>query len=306
MSLTTPHGTTSFPSLLFEGDAGNFNTSREQLELAGSHGHFDYLGSFNWLQTGNALPHDEYHVATSTANLGWQPSGTTQFRGTIHYLVDGAGVPNAWDFYHVADDASEKDQNIYVSASFDNQTSEAIHNSIRYGLARKREQENLWNESGNQEAYTPYCFGPGTLGNVVTITGANGYTATGQAVLDCSTYGSQLVNNRDQLVYRGDITITPHLAALIGFQYEDERGSEPVWKQLLTRPSSAPITTTRLQFTAIKQESLFLHAGWEPRALIPLRRPDDAARRSLVFCVAAAQRSFQRNARHVQLRRFGS
>jgi iron complex outermembrane receptor protein/vitamin B12 transporter len=227
VSLTTPHGTTSFPSLLFEGDAGNFNTSREQLELAGAHGHFDYLGSFNWLQTSNSLPKDEYHVATSTANLGWQPSGSTQIRGTIHYLVDGTGVPNAWDFYHVADDASEKDQSIYLSASIDNQTTASIHNSARYGLARKREQENLWTESGTSEAYLPYCYGPGTLGNTVTITGANGYTATGQAVLDCSTYSSQLVNNRDQLVYRGDITITPHLAALIGFQYEDERGSEP-------------------------------------------------------------------------------
>jgi vitamin B12 transporter len=227
VSLTTPHGTTSFPSLLFEGDAGNFNFSREQLQLAGSHGHLDYLGSFNWLQTDNALPHDEYHVAASTANLGWQPSGTTQIRGTLHYLVDGTGVPNGWDFYHVADDATEKDQNIYLSASVDNQTTAAIHNSVRYGLARKREQENLWNESGVQQTYLPYCFGPGTLGNVVTITGANGYTATGQAVLDCSTYSSQLVNNRDQLVYRGDITITPHLAGLIGFQYEDERGAEP-------------------------------------------------------------------------------
>ncbi len=227
VSLTTPHGTTSFPSLLFEGDAGNFNSSREQLELAGAHRHFDYLGSFNWLQTSNDLPNDEYHVATSTANLGWQPSGTTQIRGTIHYLVDGTGVPNAWDFYHVADDATEKDQNIYLSASIDNQTTASFHNSVRYGLARKREQENLWTESGNAVANTPYCFGPGTLGNVVTITGANGYTATGQAVLDCSTYSSQLVNNRDQLVYRGDITITPHLAGLVGFQYEDERGAEP-------------------------------------------------------------------------------
>ena len=227
VSLTTPHGTTSFPSLLFEGDAGNFNSSREQLELAGARGRFDYLGSFNWLQTGNALPGDEYHVATSTANLGWQPSGSTQIRGTVHYLVDGTGVPNAWDFYGVADNATEKDQNIYLSASIDNQTSRSLHNSVRYGLVRKREQENLWTLSGTPVAYAPYCYGPGTLGNTVTITGANGYNATGQAVLDCSTYGTQLVNNRDQLVYRGDIAITPHLAALIGFQYEDERGAYP-------------------------------------------------------------------------------
>ena len=29
VSLTTPHGTTSFPSILFHGDVGNFTTSQE-------------------------------------------------------------------------------------------------------------------------------------------------------------------------------------------------------------------------------------------------------------------------------------
>jgi vitamin B12 transporter len=227
VSLTTPHGTTSFPSLIFEGDAGNFNTSREQFEIAGAHGRFDYLGMASWLQTSNALPNDEYHLGTGAANVGWQPTGRLQIRGTAHYGVAGTGVPNAWDFYHLADDATEKDQNLFVSASIDDQTTAALHNSVRYGLTRKREQENLWALSGNPVEYTNYCFGPGTLGGTVTITGANGYSATGQAVLDCSTYGVQLVSNRDALVYHGDITITPHLGALIGFQYEDERGAEP-------------------------------------------------------------------------------
>jgi iron complex outermembrane receptor protein/vitamin B12 transporter len=72
VSLTTPHGTTSFPSLLFHGDAGNLNTSREELEVAGAQNKLDYLGAFSWLQTGNDLPNDEYHVATTAANLGWQ------------------------------------------------------------------------------------------------------------------------------------------------------------------------------------------------------------------------------------------
>ena len=39
--------------------------------------------------------------------------------------------------------------------------------------------------------------------------------------------GYQLVSNRDQYVYQGDYRFTPHLNALIGFQYEDERGAEP-------------------------------------------------------------------------------
>ncbi len=174
-----------------------------------------------------SLPNDEYHVATSAANLGWALNSDTQVRATLHYGVAASGDPNAWDFYHVADDATGKDQDIFLSASIDNQTTASLHNVVRYGLTRKREQVSLWTLSGNPESYTDYCFGPGTLGNTVTITGANGYSATGQAVLDCSTFRVQYVNNRDQAGYQGDITITPHLSGLAGFQYEDERGAEP-------------------------------------------------------------------------------
>jgi iron complex outermembrane receptor protein/vitamin B12 transporter len=228
VSLTTPRGTTSYPSILFQGDAGSFHTSREQLEVAGAHNKLDYLGAFSWLQTSNDLPNDEYHVATSAANVGWQLNETTQIRGTLHYGVDATGVPNSWDFYHIADNATEKDQDLFASASIDNQTTASFHNMLRYGLTRKREQTNLWQLSGNyNSAYNSYCWGPAYFGNTVTITGANGYSATGQAVLDCYTYSSQIVSNRDQMVYQGDYRVTPHFTALIGFHYEDERGSEP-------------------------------------------------------------------------------
>lgn len=227
VNLTTPHGTTSFPSLLFEGDAGTLSTSREQLQVAGAHKKLDYLGAFSWLQTANDLPDDEFHVATTAANLGWAFNSNTQIRATLHYGVAATGVPNTWDFYHVADDATEKDQDIFLVALIDNQTNSSLHNVVRYGLTRKREQDTLWNLSGNYEGYVDYCYGPGTLGKTVTITGANGYSSTGQAVLDCSTFRAQYVNNRDQAGYQGDITITPHLFGLAGFQYEDERGAEP-------------------------------------------------------------------------------
>jgi vitamin B12 transporter len=244
VSLTTPEGTTSFPSLLFHGDVGRFSTSREELELAGARRKLDYLGAFSWLQTANDLPNDEFHVATSAANLGWALSSATQIRGTIHYGVSAVGVPNAWNFFQVADDATRKDQNIFLSAGIDNQTTPAIHQSATYGLSRKREQESLWSLSGYYQPNVDYCFGPGTLGNTVTITGANGYSATGQAALDCSTYQSQFVSDRDQLVYRGDITITPHLVGLIGFQFEDERGSEP------NSPFYAPVERTNYDYQA--------------------------------------------------------
>jgi vitamin B12 transporter len=226
VSLTTPHGTTSFPSVLFHGDAGRFSTSQENLEVAGAHNKLDYLGAFSWLQTANDLPRDEYHVATTAANIGWQPNGQTQIRATLHYGVDGTGAPNTWQFYHIADDATQKDQDIFLSASVDNQTTAAFHNTVRYGLTRKREQYNLWEQSGSG---TFDNYGD-SFGDLVTITGANGDSVTGRVLLDfAGTYpqGHQLVSNRDQLVYQGDYSITPHLAALAGFQYEDERGAEP-------------------------------------------------------------------------------
>jgi len=241
VSLTTPHGTTSFPSLLFQGEAGTFYTSREQLEVAGAHRKLDYLGAFSWLETSNDLPNDEFHVATAAANLGWALNGTTQIRGTAHYGVSATGVPNAWNFYNVADDATEKDQDLFVSAAIDNQTAGNFHQSATYGGIRKREQYHQWQPDGvcipagdcGGPGIPPTYSGANLYGLPVTIQGANGYSASGQALLDYSwddgaTYPSesQLVSNRDQLVYRGDLTITPHLMALIGFQYEDERGSE--------------------------------------------------------------------------------
>lgn len=229
VSLTTPRGTTSFPSLIFHGDAGNFNTSREDLELAGTHNKLDYLGEFSWLQTDNNLPHDQAHVATAAGNFGWQPNAATQIRGTVHYGVASVGVPNAWTFYHVADQATQKDQDLIVSASVDNQTTDAFHNSVRYGATRRRDQYFLWQPSGtlltNYDGFGDDAY----FGDTVTIKGANGYSATGRAILDYPEtypYPQYLDSNRDQLVYQGDYRFTPHLQGLIGSHFEDERGRQ--------------------------------------------------------------------------------
>jgi iron complex outermembrane receptor protein/vitamin B12 transporter len=239
VSLATLHGTTSFPSLLFQGDAGNLDTSREELEVAGAHNKLDYLGAFSWLQTANNLPMDEYHVATSAANVGWQPSGSTQIRATLHYGVDATGVPNSWDFYHISDDRKEGDQGLYGGATLENQTTADFHNRFQYGLTRKREQSRQWYPAGicipvgtcdgASDTYT----GGNYYGLPVTIQGANGYSATGPALLNYSAangsfYPNRLdiINNRDQFIYQGDIHLTPHFMILAGFQYEDERAAE--------------------------------------------------------------------------------
>jgi iron complex outermembrane receptor protein/vitamin B12 transporter len=241
VSLTTPHGTTSFPSILFQGDAGNFNTSREEMELAGAHNKLDYLGAFSWLQTANDLPMDEYHAATTAANVGWQPSGSTQIRATLHYGVDATGVPGTWDFYHISDDRKEGDQDLYVSGTLENQTSPDFHNRFQYGLTRKREQSQQWHPAGICIPVdnvgcggAPDTFTGGNFyGLAVTIRGANGYSATGPALLNYSEANGSvypnrldLISNRDQFIYQGDYRLTPHLLLLASFQYQNERAAE--------------------------------------------------------------------------------
>jgi vitamin B12 transporter len=226
VNVSTQHGTTSFPSLIFHGDWGNFQSSHEDLTAAGTFGKLDYLGAYSWLQTENNLPHDPYHVGTVVANVGMALTGSTQLRGTLHYGVDATGVPGTFAFHDLSDNATEKDQHLYIGGSIDNQTTADFHNMVRYGATRKREQYTLWQQSGSGQFD---AYGD-SFGYPVTISGANGYSASGPVLMDyAGTFpqGYQLVSNRDALVYQGNYTVTPHLMAQIGFQYENERGSEP-------------------------------------------------------------------------------
>jgi iron complex outermembrane receptor protein/vitamin B12 transporter len=182
---------------------------------------------------------DEYHVATSAANLGWQLCGNTQIRATVRYGVDATGVPNTWDFYHISDDRKEGDQDLYAGASLENQTTPDFHNRFQYGLTRKREQSQQWYPAGICIP-TDTCVTPQTgvipgnyYGLPVAIQGANGYSAMGPALMNYSTlnyskYPNRLdiINNRDQFLYQGDYRLTPHLILLAGFHLENERAAE--------------------------------------------------------------------------------
>jgi len=233
VNLETPRGTTSFPSLLYEGDAGNFHTYRNAVQLGGTWHKLDYYGGFDALRSSNALPQDEYHLNTEAVNLGYAVSGTTSLRVTARNTNAAVGLPGAYNFTALANDGKQSDQNIYLSGTIENQTTEAWHNLVRYGLTRKREQTAQWYPAG-----IPITFGSGAsaytnyYGLPVTIRGANGYNATGQVLMNYGTaFGgvypnsSDSANDRDQLYFQSDYRFTPHLTGLLGFRYINERGS---------------------------------------------------------------------------------
>jgi vitamin B12 transporter len=219
INLETPRGTTLEPQINYEGDAGNLHTYRNQASLGGTLRRLDYFGAFSRIDTSNAVPLDTYHSSTSAANVGYDFNGNTQMRFTIRNADSVSGVPGPYDFQGVSQNNRQGDQDLYSSLMLENRYKGKWHNLVRYGIARKREQEQEFDAGGT---YDPDIFA--NVGNVVTIRGANGYSATGQVQLFSGNNYDQ-DSNRDQLYYQTDYSFSPHLIGLFGFRYDNERGS---------------------------------------------------------------------------------
>jgi vitamin B12 transporter len=230
-SITTPRGTTPTPSVFYQGDAGNYYTYQNQVQVGGAQKKIDYYGAFSRLNSSNDVAMSEYHNVASVLDFGWTPLSNTSVRATARYNTTAIGLPGAYNFYLISNDGKQSDQDLYVSTTIDNQTTEGWHNLVRYGLARKREQAEQWYPAGIP--ITTIQFGYPSLnyyGLPVLIKGANGHQVTGQAQLNSGfgTYpnSSNSASNRDQLYAQTDYKITPHLTALGNFYYESERGSQ--------------------------------------------------------------------------------
>ena len=212
VDFASPRGTTTTPSLFYAGDLGNFDTYQNEVQLAGAHRTLDYYGAFSRLNTSNSIPMDTYHVVTSAANLGWQPTAATQLRVTARNSDSATGLPGAFDFYDLSNDGKQSDQDIYLGATLENQTSPSWHNLGRYGMARKREQSIQWYPAGifTITPIPPSGDFPGYItanyyGYPVIVRGANGYSYPGQALMNYTpeNYGVypnsfSFVSNRDQ------------------------------------------------------------------------------------------------------------
>ena len=226
VSLTTRQGTTRTPELSYSFDAGNFSSLRHDGSLSGIFHRLDYLGEISRTDTNNSLPNSRYHDGSYVANLGLTLNSNTELRVIGRYVTAALGQPNAIEFFGLADNSFEKDQDSYISVTFQSQTTEHWHNLVRYGAARVRLQDVNPSPTG-----TPFDngFGSGVnfLGLPVTIHGANGFSVTGQGILDfAGTYPIETSSSskRDSAYLQSDYTFNSHLTALVAFRYEKERG----------------------------------------------------------------------------------
>ena len=227
VSLTTARGTTRLPLFTYSGDGGNFRTYRNQVSASGVVRKLDYYSAFARMDTRNNQQNAAFHNATYVGNFGWAPNATNDLRFTVRHVVDAVGLPNAVALYGIADAAGTAEHDSYYSAAWNNQTTERWHNQIRYGGLRLNYLYTDYAPTGLYNANTDLY-----LGAPVTITGANGYSVSGQAIFQYgtsygSTYPSQYraPTKRDFVYAQTDYRLNPHVVGLGAFKYEDERGT---------------------------------------------------------------------------------
>ncbi len=219
LEMRSARGENLKPVLNYTGDAGNLHTYRNEAIVSGTWSRLDYLGGLSRFDTSNALPHDQFDAETAVANVGFALRAETPVRLTVRDATSGSGLPDAYDFHHLAASGRQRDQDLYAAGTLeDTERRSAWHNLVRYGIARKREQAESFAPVGEAVATDG---GTTYFGLPLTIRGANGYFASGQAAF--YPPGEQTVSNRDELYYQSD-AVVKHIALVFGFRYVEERG----------------------------------------------------------------------------------
>jgi iron complex outermembrane receptor protein/vitamin B12 transporter len=239
VALTTTRGTTAKPLLQYAIDAGNFGTYHQEASLGGTHKALDYFGDFARIDTSNSYPNSTYHNASSVANVGYALTPRVQIRATAHRISASTGEPNAILFYGIPDVQYLKEHDLYGSATMEDRQSKSLDMIAQYGLVRLRSlntdpgpvgvlvtNPNAVNNCGYDNQGNPIT--QEYLGLPVTIRGANGTSASGQAFYACpntsypGTDGT--LTNSDFFYGQTTYKNSDKLTVLGAFRYDSERG----------------------------------------------------------------------------------
>jgi iron complex outermembrane receptor protein/vitamin B12 transporter len=209
------------------------------------------------MNTDNSLPNSEFHNATYAGNFGWTPNSTNDLRFTVRHIIVSGGQPNSIALYGIPDDGQQKEQDDYYGAAWNSQTTDKWHNQVRYGGLRLNSEFNEFGATGIFDPAIGYW-----LGAPVTISGANGYSVTGQAVFQYSDQFSQYLSpsSRDFVYAQSDYQVTPHFLALGAFKFEHEHGSAGYTGSTPTNIDRDNYSYT-LQFAGDVRNRLFWNLG---------------------------------------------
>ena len=213
LALSTPVASSLRPTLTYSGDGGNLSTTRNEAIVSVTRRRADALGSFARFNSDNDLPAASAHLITLAANVGYHISSATSLRATAHQEFAASPLALPFALYGVQPAGREAAQNLYAQLTFETRTLRNWHNLLRYGLARQRAETQRYETLAN--------------GVPVSITGANGYTASGVAQFPAAPLREDVATNRDEYTYLTDYPIRQakksSLAGLLTVRFQDER-----------------------------------------------------------------------------------
>ncbi|HXI28941.1 MAG TPA: TonB-dependent receptor, partial [Vicinamibacterales bacterium] len=259
VNLTTRRGHSRIPELMASVDGGNLSTSHADVSVGGAMRRVDYFGDVSHLQTDNGLPNNAYRNTTAVGRFGVMLGTNTDLSGTVRWIDSRYESPNAIDYFGIADDSFQTRRTTYASVSAQSQITDRWQSTIRFGVADQASHNENPAPTGTPSDASPFA---NFLGNVVTITGANGYSVTGRAILDFSgTYPSPFDSTVTRRLLFGQTSY--HVGSALdlsgGARVENEHGTS-LFAESLTE-------TTRTNFGAFGEARasamgrLFVTAG---------------------------------------------
>jgi len=225
ISITTRRGHTRTPELSGSIDGGNLSTHREDLSLGGTARRFDYFGEYSHFATDNRVENNAYRNDTLAGRAGWALGSASDVSATFRRTTSRYGVPNSFDLYGIADDSRQTDRSTYLGLIAQSRLTARGHGVLR--LAAFDHRYDFVNPSPTGEPFDPFGLGPNYLGQTVTIRGANGFTASGRAILDYGgIYPQRYLAKTSRRSAAGQTTyqFVDALALSAGLRFEHEEG----------------------------------------------------------------------------------
>ena len=260
VNIETRRGRTRVPELTYTVDGGNFGTVHNDVAVGGAVKRFDYFSDYSYFDTDNEVANNAYRNHTYAGRFGLALGRGTDLSGTLRHVDTNYGSPNAIELFQIPDDSSQKNRKTFGSVAASSQWTNRVQSSVRFGVSDQT--TNYLNPSPNGTYVDPFGFGGNYVGNVVTVTGANGYSVTGRAILDYafspfpSTFASR--TTRKTLSGQATVQVADNLQVSGGARYEREQGyDDPEADPSATRDNGGLFAEGR----AGLGERVFVNAG---------------------------------------------
>jgi iron complex outermembrane receptor protein/vitamin B12 transporter len=226
IDLTTRKGSSRTPEVALTVDGGNLHSSRQEGSIGGASGRIDYFGDVSHFGTDNSVPNNAYHNTTFASRFGVQLDADSNLSVTLRRMTSDYGSPNGIILFGIPDDSAQKADATYVSATYRRRVNDTWNATARFGSMEQGYHST--NPTPTGQPFDPFGSGPNYLGNVVTLTGANGYSVTGRAILDFNgVYPSLYDVSTKRQSASGSISgrLTSWLDLSMGGRYEYEDGN---------------------------------------------------------------------------------